>query len=108
MWYRLKSSLLIALISTALVLGMKGLSASPAGFVSPAHPALDASDEAALRIAATLAAIAIDEAMRQRQAQGQTDTGTDTPPPARQTNRSHALRMPYYSFASRPSRSRES
>lgn len=112
MWYRLKSSLLTALIAAMLVLGVKGL-AEPveAEIVSPAPlQMIDASDRAALALAVQLAALAIDAAVDADSKAASTTDGkaTRVSTAARDSAQRRALRMPFYSFATRSARARES
>ena len=111
MWYRLKSSLLTALIATLLVLGVKGL-AEPveADVVNPASlPMMTASERAALALAVQLAAMAIDAAVEAEAAAPTVERRAANAPSApRDSAQRRALRMPFYSFATRAARARES
>jgi hypothetical protein len=112
MWYRLKSSLLSALIATLLVLGVKGL-AQPVETESIATAPLqlvEPTDRAVVALAVRLAALAIDAAVEGRHAASQqVEAAAREAVKATEANaRRRALRMPFYSFATRAPRTRES
>lgn len=109
MWYRLKSSLLTATLASLLVLGFLAVAErnEPAPAAGPllGLGSLDAEERAALQLAVALTALAIDAAVESRERKDASAPRSSEPNRQRSTS---AIRMPFYSFASKSTRQTES
>ena len=108
MWQRLKNSMMAMAISTMAVLAVTGLGERNQPTAEPMLATaqrleLDTQTQLALLIGAKLTAVVIDEVVREAQT---AKAHAQAAQPAR-TAPSRDLRMPFYSFASRPARPRE-
>lgn len=112
MWNRLKNSFIAAAISLAIVIS--GVSASEpmpaAAERSPWMAGLmhgDAEAQVALAIVVQLTALAIDAAVTEARETGRA-TPSSSAPSSQRSRTAQRLRMPFYSFAPRTPRARES
>ena len=108
MWQRLKNSMMAMAISTMAVLAVTGVGERNQPTAEPMLATaqrleLDTQTQLALLIGAKLTAVVIDEVVREAQT---AKAHAQAAQPAR-TAPSRDLRMPFYSFASRPARPRE-
>ena len=111
MWQRLKNSLIALTFSalTVVTVTQVGEPAHQVGVLAPADllqasalRQLDPETRMAVQIAASLAAVALDEALREsNRAMAEVRTAS----PERRATPSRNLKMPFYSFAARSLRS---
>ncbi|MCK7595377.1 hypothetical protein [Pseudomarimonas salicorniae] len=108
MWYRLKSSLLTALVATVLVLSFMAVAEPAVEAVEPASPlygltGLSSEQErAAYQLAVTLTALTIDAAVDTAREAADKPEGARHETPSRRVL--SAVRMPFYSFAAKAAR----